>query len=183
MPCTYVFYIRLSSSSIDMTQKIKHLHSISCSPLTFLLIQKIKPSRLSWRIRWGQWKLENAHQWYLRLLLVFLRNNNSLFLLAKKSQSKCNACEDKATELCIAWKVMLLLHDLAFLCHFLSPPTLVMSTNKGRRITAFSAFFLWRAQKGWEINSSQQAKERPVEKKTFFKAADNVKKLIHVAKK
>ena len=86
MPCTYVFYIRLSSSSIDMTQKIKHLHSISCSPLPLLLIQKIKPSRLSWRIRWGQWKLENAHQWYLRLLLVFLQNDNSIFLFVKITQ-------------------------------------------------------------------------------------------------
>ena len=171
----YVFYIRLSSSSsIDMTQKIKHLHSISCSPLTFLLIQKIKPSRLSWRIRWGQWKLENAHQWYLRLLLVFLRNNNSLFHLEKKSHSKCNQCfwgQGNRTLHCLENKVMLLLHDLAFLCHFLSPPTLVMSTNKGRRITAFSAFFLWHAQKGWEINPSQQAKERPVEKKTFFQGS------------
>ena len=166
-----------------MTQKIKHLHSISCSPLTFLLIQKIKPSRLSWRIRWGQWKLENAHQWYLRLLLVFLHNDNSLFLLVKKitQQVQCfwgqvnrtlHCLESYATVTWLGFPLSLFV--TAHPCHVNEQ----RPTNHG-----LFGFLLVTCSKRLRDQPFSAGQRKASRKGNFSKAADNVEKLIHVAKK
>ena len=147
MPCTHSTSQQLINRYDTENQTFAFYFLL---PSSIATNTKDKPSRLSWRIRWGQWKLENAHQWYLRLLLAiwyFYRSTQLCHSL--KINKAIRILRTKQLNSALLGKLCYL-RVLAFFCHFLSPPTLVMSTNKGRRITAFSAFFLWHAQKGCE---------------------------------